>query len=705
GCMTVHPELRLPSCEAIQSLLTPTCSTTTHAPRSAPSPPSPQHTVNETPHAPAPIGPTEGLPWVSLQIGADATGAFSVLEVDASDGRPEPRRALPKTTAETLATLREQMYRSPIQGAHSVVHGRLALADLLLEGVNRPGRDLGDPHQSALVIRLDARDGTTAAFPWEGLNATNRSVEWIRAVPSSRPVVPRELDGPLRVLELVDRINPNDPVRAGLAGMEASGHLTWLPPRTVGELSAQELASLFQTPPRPHVLIVRATVGLDGTGQLRIGMGSERSGAARGGISLAKLAAALDRRSCPDLRVVLVEPRYRGTPPGLVPALIDLASDAATAGVFWPWNLVDDDFHRAAMAFLEHLTHTGNVVAAVRALRSAAIGRASMAMLAMRGTSPVVFDTSRRRLRPTAPPVYTSSLSAGESQILEHLTRVLGKAGGYSLFLGDGLDNEGPSGPHHALSEELNDRLEASDLGTLAQLMQRFELLEDREELRAVVQEALEDSADCRPAPAIEAVAKMAQPGLHLSLMLLPVLAESLALHHPDADIVVLQPLRPGEFDRLRAFVRPAGERRWRRGERTATQRLDLHRQHVVLRLHGGIPAPGKGMLGDPVLTETDQLEHLGALDTLPAQILAHFRRNPVVFIGFSPDNWAHRATVRGLAGGQPLAAGSLAVLLPHADSLHRRYWTWERGPASASGVQLVMNSEFDAVAKSLSPS
>ena len=68
-----------------------------------------------------------------------------------------------------------------------------------------------------------------------------------------------------------------------------------------------------------------------------------------------------------------------------------------------------------------------------------------------------------------------------------------------------------------------------------------------------------------------------------------------------------------------------------------------------------------------------------------------------MVFVGFSPEDWAHRAIVRGLTGGQPLTEDSLAVLLPSADALHRRYWTWERGPAGTRGVRQVAHQDLEA--------
>ncbi|MCB9779304.1 MAG: protein kinase [Alphaproteobacteria bacterium] len=684
GCLVVDPERRLPSCEAVGALLAPsTARPAAPVPRPATPPP-----------AVAAPRPGDGE-WVQVQLSTDGSGALVVRRLDSSRGTSGPERPVALGTAESLTELREQVRLRPSRDPAPASELRGALVRAIYEAAELPA---GGPDAPPVLLRLRALDPVTAAFPWEGLGGSERHhVVWSRAVPSSRPVVPRELSGALRVLELGGVGAEDDPVRQGLEPLVRSGHVEWLPPCPIVGMDVDALRARLEAPPRPHVLLVRAPLSVDTDGQLRLG----RSGGRVPALGLRDLSAVLDRRACPDLRVVVVEPRYRGELPGLIDGLLSLAGDAATAGLCWPWPVEDGDAERSTVAFLEELAGSGDVIAAASAARRASLGLASTAMLVMRGTSPRVFDLSRRQLRPVSQ-ASAARLSAGQSQLREHLARVMSQAGGYSLFLGDGLDIASKAPAQVALYQVLRSRLDARDHDSLAQLMQRFELLEDREELRALVQDTLDDFADDASLGTVESLAQLCAPGLHVSLTLLPVLADALALCHPDRDVLVLQPLRPGDLERMRTFLRPAGEKRWRRGERNAAERLDFSRQHVVLRLRGGVPAPGRSMLGDPVLTETDQLEHLGALDTMPSQVLAHFRRNPVVFLGFSPDDWGHRAIVRGLAGGQPLTEGSLAVLQPQADALHRRYWTWERGPAGARGVRLVQYTDLTAVTQTL---
>ncbi len=463
------------------------------------------------------------------------------------------------------------------------------------------------------------------------------------------------------------------------------------------DLDADQLMQRLDTPPGPHVLLLRTSLGLDGGGQPCVG-----AAAGVGPIGLWDLAALLDRRRCPDLRVVVVEPHFRADSAHILTDLLDLASDAATTALCWPHAVELADTHRSIRAFVEALAQSGDVLAARDAARKAALGAARSPLLVMRGTAPVVFDLSRRSLRPTATPPTAPSLSAEQTLLFQHLSQVLSRPGAASLFVG----NAPVGSAGGALVRELTRRLQAADHTSLARTLQHFEMLEDREELRALVQDALEDAREERNAGSdalLGGLTRLCAPGLVVSLTLLPVVADALALNHPDRDIMVLQPLRPGDPGRLRVFERPAGERRWRRGDPTATQSLDFTRQHVVLRLHGGIPTPGRSLLGDPVLTETDQLDHLAALDTIPARLLAHFRRNPVVFYGFSPEDWAHRAIVSGLTGHQPLAEDSLAVHLPEASTVHRRYWTWSRGPAGTRGVRQVSFDDLKALSTMLS--
>jgi tRNA A-37 threonylcarbamoyl transferase component Bud32 len=663
SCLAVDPEDRPPSCAAVQALLS-----------------------GQAPRPAGPLSVADGVPLLQLRL--TAAGELEVQRLQQGERPAGPARCVAGVDRAQLVDLTARARRDSAGSTEWAALGRAVAAAAGLSEVSGATRP----------VRLSTAEPALTAVPWECMGG-----EWVRAVASTRPVVPRELRGALRVLELVDDAAGESGLRGALAEPVAAGRLEWLPPARLPELGLAGLAARFEVPPRPHVLLIRAALSLDAQGQPGFALGTGGGGAR---VSLWDLAALLDRRRCPDLRVVVAEPRYRSAPGSILSDLLDLPGDAATTGVFWPWPVDEGDLQRACCALLAELADSGDVVEARAAARAAASGPARSVLLAMRGTDPVVFDLSRRRLRPVPIVAEDHPLTPEQAQLHRHLQHVLPRPAGASVFLGDAPLGGRPGGAVRALCAELQGRLEAVEHGSLAQAMQRVEMLEDREELRALVQDALEEApAESGPqVRVLDGLARMCGPGLCVSLTLLPVFADALALHHPDREVVVLQPLRPGELERLRVFRRPAGGRRWERGGREAVGRLDLARQHVVLRLHGGVPAPGRGVLGDPVLTETDQLELLAALDTIPARLLAHFRRNPVVFLGFSPERWAHRAVVRGLTGGQTLSEDSLAVMLPEADALHERYWSWERGPAGARGVRQVKAAVLEALVPVLAP-
>ncbi len=563
-----------------------------------------------------------------------------------------------------------------------------------------------------IVVRIMAHSPVLHAIPWEQLGegcwpSGHPPLRVVRAVRSGRPVVHREVQGALRALADQDLDRSLVAQEADAGGARRASKLHWLPPLGVDHSGPEGLLERIRVPPRPHVLAIRGALQKDPLGAPLLQLGSLQ----RDQVSAEALGALLDRRVCPDLRLVVLE----GHGPLASAAARHIATDGVVAVLTWLWPTAPAERAQLIREFLTLLSQDegGDAIEALSLARrhcgvtTAALG----ATLYLRGPSGRLFTFSHRRpeLASGRDPVAASSLNMEQRRLADDLGALLAAPGASTLLLADGFDAQGEEVGRAQLHAQLQEQTDADLSGSMASQLQLFELLEDREELRAVFQEILEEVLHGRGRKGlglIDWLARARAPGLSISLLYLPLLAGALTRLQPDRDVVVVQPLQPGSTDRLRTFVRPAGEQRWRRGDRGALDRLDLDRQHVVLHLFGGSPTPKRGLVGDPVLTENDHLQHLESIDRLPNQLLAYFRRHPCAIVGFDPMDWSQRASLQRLVGSHALRPRSLAVLNPDAPQAARRYWQSESGPAGrGANVRLARCEDLAGLVAAQQPS
>ena len=686
-CLSVKPAERPPDCESLLRLL-----------GVDPEPARPAGALPQA-HAPKPAGGD----WAVLRLRADASGQL----LTSSGGG-----AFVPVPGARLADL-EQL-RGSLSGIRS------ATAPLPREGLASFGglRDsLMEAAHGAGALRLSAEGAGLDELPWEvllgdRLAGAGGALHLSRVVASHRPVVPREVNGPLQVM-VADALGPHDEVdalRRALGEARRSGEVAWLDPLEGPSVRPGPLVRRLREPPRPHVLVLRCALRTGSSGAVELRLGSAETD----WITVDMLAIALDRKLCKELRVLVFDAACEDSTSGTALACRALASDGVAAVLGWALP-VDPNTRPGVIArFISSLAGSaqGDVFEALAEARAEGGGAAQVGgvapTLTLRGTESTLFRYERRVLQPRDPSLHSAleadeALSPAQARIGQALRELLAQPGRASLLLGDAIDPKGDRIGHAQLHRIFAREMERGAHESLASLMQSFELLEDRDELRALVQHTLEDVSEDEEAGrlrVVEGLAAMASPGLSLTLLWLPLLEAALARAHPDRRIIVLQPLRPGSLGRMKEFRREAGDSRWRRGGEQL-ERPDFERDFIVVRLFGGCATPGRSLHGDPVLTENDQLAQLAALDTLPDVLLAQFRRYPVAIAGLLPGSWTHREVLRRLTGSQPLPAGSMAVLPANATTTDERFWQWERGPSGGRGtVRVIRHRDLMAVTR-----
>jgi len=494
------------------------------------------------------------------------------------------------------------------------------------------------PHPPAILLQLNLPP-TLAGLPWESMCAPVA-----RAVPSTRPAVPREVSGTLRILAFSE-----DPGTIG-ALPATNPALEWLPPLLGPDARFEALLERLRAPPRPHVLLLDA----------RDGLLQDRQGEP---VSAERLAAALDRRLCRELRLIIL------LAPCQPEVCAELASDGVIAVADWPEPVQHSTKQHQLLALLGVLGDSGDIAAALQA------GGAQR--LWLRGRHTRLFRYHNRALPSQQP---------GQGVLQALLSQP-----GSIVILGERFSSLREEDGRDAVREALGARL-PGPARPLPTMLQHYEMQAERGELRALVDTALRAPSPRRAVPAIRSLAAAAGPGLFVSLLWRPLLEEALLAEKPRSRVTVLQPAQPGQLGRLREFRWDPSLGRWQRIARADSDPLDFTRDFVVLRLFGGVGAPLQGLLGEPVLTETDQLRLLSGLHDLPDQLLAAFRQYPVAILGISPELWGHREVMARLTDEHPFVDGSLVALSADASPATHAYWSRHGAPGHNS-VQAVLVS------------
>ncbi len=318
-------------------------------------------------------------------------------------------------------------------------------------------------------------------------------------------------------------------------------------------------------------------------------------------------------------------------------------------------------------------------------------------VLYLRGPDPRIFELTGRQLRPpqarTAP-----RMDAGSSS--GPLAKIAGSP--FSLILGGAWEDSSLREIHVRLRDSLVAGLQT--LGEaiepslpLYSLAQRFSLVAGALKLGRLFQKVLVSAYQHGEQPAsIDAVAALLRPGVHTTLLWLPLLEHALMRHHPDRAIYVIQPGPPaGEEHRLVMFRAP-GQDDWI--ELYGLPRLRLEESFVVLRLYGGYSPEAVPVLTNPQLTEDDHIQGLFDLRYIvppewESAIMGGLRTRPVLCMGVSAIDWRHRMLLRWLFDQRPPPAGSLAIL----GETQKEEVIWETRGAGLPGT-----SSFTAVRASI---
>ncbi len=208
-----------------------------------------------------------------------------------------------------------------------------------------------------------------------------------------------------------------------------------------------------------------------------------------------------------------------------------------------------------------------------------------------------------------------------------------------------------------------------------------------------------------KASPLIDALARRLMPGVHITLLRLPLLELALAEQQPERSLYVVQP--PGLEGRegRTALVkhREPGARRWENVDLKRMPMLDLDREVVVLRLYRGYLPPNIFMR--PLVTEDDYLLGIQDLeDMLPSvpielvdEIGQKLKRRPMLLMGMSLLAWHHRMLLYRLFRDRPLPDGSVVVLEPGM----RERDLWEAGQClpGKGGVQVIESRAPELVA------
>ncbi|WP_437620476.1 CHAT domain-containing protein [Sorangium sp. So ce1151] len=567
-------------------------------------------------------------------------------------------------------------------------------------GRSRPGR---------LLVRLAVAD-QLKSVPWEVCHArtggaldTDGSIgasprlHVVRDVTGGGPAKPLRILGRVRVLVLAA-------ARTGVAtGIEAAlapavdarvvDPIDVISDAQVSTLSdLRKALQLRSAPPkRPHILhiighgAVSKAPGEQGRPVLALPGGAGEPIE----IPVQTLADDLVAIFGDDLRLIVLD-ACEGAAPGVNGSAAEiLARRSAAAVVAHLWPLQSWVATSIAKSFYTSLTlwdaQSGDVAASLQSARRelAAEGAGAFSpVLYLRGASPVLFDF-RGRKRSTPAPSVPSSDSVDELLGPEGLLRRR-----FSLLLGD--MGEEPLDWQEALRSKLAKELAVpvAELPSLGGAIVRHVLAKGRQELDRLFRDLFDELLNSNAAlftPLAWELARILKPGVHATLLWLPMLEHALADRHPDRNIYVAQPGRTSLWSRYRE----AGKSEWAPPADDWPNTVDFTRDYVVLRPYGGL-LPMHVVMGT-VLTEEDHaLNSRGTempedWDSLANQL----RTRAALLVGVSLLDWRHRMILRRLFDAR-LPAKSIAVLPPGADGFEQMLWTKRGGGLSDIGARSV---------------
>jgi hypothetical protein len=542
---------------------------------------------------------------------------------------------------------------------------------------------LAADQKQRLLVRLMIEDPNLQAVPWEamcrpqsnrGFLAAAADVLFARGVNSVDPWQPRELRRSLVVLPVLAI-----PDRAALEGLELvlkehveSGAVELLPAIEGDAARNPVLFERLRSGPSPHVLHFLGHGGFDAQRNPVIRLADDADGE-KTLLPIEVFAEEL-RANFDTMRIVYLQ-ACSGARPGVFASAAELlARSGVDAVVAHLWPVRAEIARAAAQDFYAHLigarTGGGDVGASMQASRRTLLASSAdgfSPVLYLRGPDARLFDLEERRLKP--PKARAAGRGGATGELPAALRTLL--QGPFSLILGEAWDDEATVEVRARLREGLIEALKSTEqaeaTSPLFSLAQRYSLQGGRLKLDRLFQKVLHAVHSRHDAPAIiDAFAPHLRPGVHTTLLWLPLLEHAIARHHPDKPLYVIQPGPPGHEDRRLVMLRKPGEEEWEEVE--SLPRLKLDEAFVVLRLYGGYSPEAQPMLMSPQLTEDDHIQGLFELRYIvPPEwenmIMGWLRTRPVLCVGVSALDWRHRMLLRWLFDQRPPPVGSLAVL------------------------------------------
>ncbi|OJT23513.1 hypothetical protein BO221_16005 [Archangium sp. Cb G35] len=555
-----------------------------------------------------------------------------------------------------------------------------------------------------VLLRLMLHAGELQSVPWEALRESGSATGFLgssadvllaRGVRSNEPWSPRLVSGAVRVLP----VSPTDTqallvLKGALAEGIAAGEIEWLEPLTGPHASWDFLSNRLGQEPFPHVIHFIGHGCVDqGTPRLcLVDLDGEPSW-----IDVELLGQQIQERLRKFLRLIVLDACEGANPGALACAAELLARDGADAVVAHLWPVRADVARKSSAAFYRSLTgkavQRGDVARALNHARRAVLSgfdcsaEAFSPVLYLRGHDPVLFEFQGRMLSPPRP--VSSNEGVGQPPpVLRQLMK-----GPFTLLLGDQWRDERLllEGFHERLCEELakDDSAELSNL-PLSALSERYELRFGESNLNDELERVFESAGTA--SPFIANLARRLEPGVHITLLRLPVLELALAEQRPELTLYAIQPPERGERGPSTMMRREAGASGWERLLKPPRV-SELEQGLVVLRLYRGY-LPTK-RFKRPLITEDDYLLGIQALKDLPPIELYDFiagnlHTRPVLLLGMSMLSWHHRMLLYRLFEMRPLPRGSMALLEPEAGKKERTLWEDGQCLPGKVGVQVI---------------
>jgi hypothetical protein len=551
--------------------------------------------------------------------------------------------------------------------------------------------------------------------PAKGYLGLSKQVLPVRTVPVQKAWEPWNVEGAVRVLGVAPHHEAElGRLKVALGQSLRQGMVEWLEPVVgVGTRQTSLMSRLASVRGDAHVLcFVGHLDWVNGKPCLRL---AEDEGETSW-LQVEDLAMALESRFDRQLRLVVLQACEGADPKVLASAAELLIQKGASAVVAHLWKTRTDVAGQCTSAMLWALTQgaleQGNVVASLNHARQMvwmsqkpAHGVETFsAVLYLRGQQPHLFDFTERK-----PPVPVQE-DPGVEPALEQLLKKP-----FSLVLGDVWHGERML--HARLEAKLRKELPPELRGAAPEppegtqpefptsmLAQRYLLhTSSRDKLNTNFQKTYQGKvqalrgalagpaagplADQQDQDVLSLMAGLAQrlsPGIHVTLLRLPLLELALTRYQPTRTIYMVEPPRSPEDEASVTVFTPGND--WEPLS-TLPDSLDLEREFLVLRLHRGYH-PG-GTLTDPLLTEDDYLlQSPGLRDVLGGvadTCLAQLWGRPALLLGVSLLAWHHRKLLHTLFPSNTLKPASVVLLEPGGPETQ----IWKKGSGVPGKVGL----------------